>query len=263
MQRCPSLRRAIAAACFLLASCGGGGGAEAPAPPPAVPTADVTFLFLGNSHTVVNDVPGSVAALVRAALPGRSVGGVTAPGSLFLDEHVQDSATLQLLRERRWSFVVLQAQRSSASWTVDYPITGAVTLVRMARDAGAVPILFPEWPRRGVVESQLLYNLYVSIAREAPACVAPVPQAFDLAAARHPALVLHASDGNHSAPAGAFLAALILAATATGSSPASLPPLAGIGVSDEDQARLRGIATEIVATYPPRAWCPADPLPAG
>jgi hypothetical protein len=216
---------------------------------------------MGNSHTVVNDVAGMVTAMLRAATPANGVSGVTAPGFMFLDERVQDAATLQLLRGRRWSVVVLQAQRSSASWTVDYPITGAVALVRMAREAGAVPILFPEWPRRGIVESHLLYNLYLSIAREAPACVAPVPQAFDLALARHPGLVLHAADGNHSSAAGAFLAALILAATATGASPASLPALPGIGVSDEDQARLRGIAAETVATYPPRQACPADPLP--
>ncbi|UUZ46552.1 hypothetical protein LP420_21660 [Massilia sp. B-10] len=30
----------------------------------------------------------------------------------------------------------------------------------------------------------------------------PIPQAFDLAAARHPLIVLHDADGNHSACAG-------------------------------------------------------------
>ena len=54
------------------------------------------------------------------------------------------------------------------------------------------------------------------IAREiaeellANACVAPIGQAWDLSLARHPSLILHASDGNHSAPAGAFLAALLI-----------------------------------------------------
>jgi len=108
------------------------------------------------------------------------------------------------------------AQKYSSSGLFEYSIDGAVELVHMARVAKAVPILFPEWPRRGVPETQRIYDLHVSIARREPACVAPIPQAWDLALARYPTLVLHDADGNHSAPAGAFLAALILATTITG-----------------------------------------------
>ena len=96
-------------------------------------------------------------------------------------------------------------------------------LVRQSRAANATPILFPEWARRGVNESQLIFNLHVSIAQKEPACVAPIPQAFDLAMARNPALVLLDSDGNHSAPAGAFLAALVLYTAITDRAPNDLP----------------------------------------
>jgi hypothetical protein len=74
-------------------------------------------------------------------------------------------------------------------------------------------------------------DLHVSIAQSEPACVAPIPQAFDFALARDPTLTLHASDGNHSAPAGAFLAALVLYATITGLSPLDLPALPQFPVS--------------------------------
>jgi hypothetical protein len=255
-------RGSIAALVLFAASCGGGGGSgtsPATVSPPATVAADISILFLGNSHTAVNDVPGTVGAIVRAARPDKTVATVNAPGILFLDERLGDAATLQLLRERRWSFVVLQAQKSSSSWTVEYSTAEAISLVRMARDGGAVPILFPEWPRRGIVESQLLYGLYVSIASAAPACVAPVPQAFDLAAARYPAIVLHADDGNHSSPAGAYLASLVLAATITRASPALAPTLPIAGVSADEQARLREVATDAVAAQSPRQWCPGDP----
>jgi hypothetical protein len=251
----------VTAALLLLAACGGDGAPSdaAVTPPLALPAADVALLFMGNSHTAVNDVPGMVASIVRAARPDKTVAATNAPGSLFLDERVGDPATRQVLLERRWSLVALQAQRSSSNWTVDYPITGAVSMVRMVRDAGAVPILFPEWPRRGMAESQLLFDLYVSIARQAPACVAPVPQAFDLAATRHPAIVLHAPDGNHSSAAGAYLAALVLASTITGASPVASPTLDTIGVGAEDQAKLRAVAADTVAAHSPREHCPGDP----
>jgi hypothetical protein len=115
-------------------------------------------------------------------------------------------------------------------------------------------------PRRGVAETQRIYDLHVSIARIAPACVAPIGQAWDLSLSRYPGLVLHDVDGNHSAPAGAFLAALVIAATMTGFPPGQMPNIAGIGVSDEAQARLAAASPpRRCSPYPPRLWCPADP----
>ena len=118
---------------------------------------------------------------------------------------------------------------------------------------------WPEWPRRDVPETQRIYDLHVSIAQRQPACVAPIGQAWDLALARHPASILHDADGNHSAPAGAFLAALILYATITGLSPLDVPHLPQFPVSADVQTALRGVADETVRMIPPRLWCPSDP----
>jgi hypothetical protein len=104
----------------------------------------------------------------------------------------------------------------------------------------------------------MIYALHVSIAQREPACVAPVGQAWDLALTRHPTLVLHDADGNHSAPAGAFLTALILYATVTTLSPLDLPTLP-FGIDSQTQATLRTVAAETVQTSPPRQWCSADP----
>ncbi len=250
---------------IFLAGCGGGGGDSAapnpppPPPPPSVAAADISLLFMGNSHTSVNNVPGMVEALVRAARPGRSVVAVQAPGSMFLEDRAVHEASLQLLRERNWSFVVLQAQKYSASGQFVYSTDGAESLVRAARASQAVPILFPEWPRQDVVETHRIFELHVAIASRTPACVAPIGQAWDLARGRYPGLVLHAADGNHSAPAGALLAAMVLAATLTGISPDLYPDLPDLGVDVQVQARLRSVAAETVLATHPRQWCPGDP----
>ena len=253
---------ALIACAALLAGCGGGGGGGSSAPaPPETASADVSLLFMGNSHTSLNELPDMVAAMVRAANPGRTVAAVEAPGWLFLGERSRDAASLTLLRSRTWSYVVLQAQEYSTSGQFAYPTDGAEALVRMTREAHATPILFPEWPRRGIDESQRIYDLHVSIAHKEPACVAPIPQAFDLAAARHPDLVLHAADGNHSSPTGAFLAALVIANTMTGFAPDRLPylPQLAFAANEPTQQRLRIVAAETVAAFPPRQWCPGMP----
>jgi hypothetical protein len=221
---------------------------------------DITLLFMGNSHTAFHDVPATVAALVRALRPGKTVGVANAPGSMFLEERLNDAATMQLLASRKWSAVVLQAQKISSSGLFVYSTSEAVALSRRVRDSGATPALFAEWPRAGIAETQTIYDIYVGIAKQAPACVAPIGQAWDLALARRPSLTLHDSDGNHAAPAGAFLAAVVIAATLTGDSPRGMPDIVVSGVDSGTQAFLRGIAAEATETTSPRLWCASAPL---
>lgn len=245
-------------AAALLASCGTGGSDQNAAPGPPPPSADISLLFMGNSHSSVSNLQGMVVEMVRAARPGKSVAAVEAPGWMFLEERIGHAPSISLLQSQDWSFVILQAQKYSTSGQFEYSTAEARQLIRMARQQHAVPIMFPEWPRRDVDETQLIYDLHVSIAQQEPACVAPIGQAWDLSLARHPELALHAADGNHSNPAGAFLAALVLSATMTGAAPLDVPPLGQFAVDENAQALLRAVADETVQTWPPRTWCPAD-----
>ncbi|APV51472.1 hypothetical protein BWI17_18310 [Betaproteobacteria bacterium GR16-43] len=253
----------ILLATLFLTACGGGGGSPSTVttvPPPAGSKAEVQVLFMGNSHTAANGLPGMVASMVRAAWPGRTVEAVEAPGWMFLQQRASDRASLDLLRSTRWRFVVLQAQEYSSSGLFTYPIDGAVALVKESRALGALPILFPEWPRAGINETQRIYDLHLSIAREAPACVPPIPQAWDLSLARNPDIVLHAPDGNHAVAAGSLLAAMVISATMTGASPSALPNIEGVGVDAGVQSRLRAVAAETVIAYSPRTGCAGDPV---
>src|SRR3954471_13310662 len=118
--------RALIAAFLLTACSGGGGGGNSPTPdPPPTAAPQVSLLFMGNSHTAVNGLPQMVAAMVRAAWPGRTVEAVEAPGWMFLEERARDAPSLALLRSRAWKFVVLQAQEYSSSGMFEYPIDGA------------------------------------------------------------------------------------------------------------------------------------------
>jgi len=255
--------RAWVSIALALTACGGSGESQQSVlpsgPPPA--SADISLLFMGNSHTSSNDLTGMVAEMVRAVRPTRTVAFVEAPGWMFLEERIAHAPSNELLRSQSWSFVILQAQKYSTSGQFEYSTAEAEEFIRRARQQRAVPIMFPEWPRRGVDETRRIYDLHVSIAQREVACVAPIGRAWDLSLARHPALALHAADGNHSNPAGAFLAALVLFATMTGVSPLDLPALSRVTTVDAaTQAQLRAVAAETVQVWPPHAWCPSDPF---
>lgn len=257
------LRLSLAAVTLGALACGGGGGGPAPvdpAPPtaPAPADADITLLMMGNSHTSLHALPRQLEALLRAGLPGKSVAATEAPGWMFLDQRLADAGSIALLRGQRWTVLVLQAQKYSTTGQYSYSTSEAQSLIRTARELGAMPVMFPEWPRLGVAETERIYALHASIARQQPACVAPIGQAWELALQRHPALSLHARDGNHSAPAGAYLTALMLYTTLTGASPLALPALANNGVPAEQQALLRQVAADAASATAPRQHCPGD-----
>ena len=128
------LFKTLGLSALLLAGCGGGGGendapaAAAPIPAAPAPTtapvatanADISLLMMGNSHTSVNDLPETLAAMVRIARPGRTVAVAVAPGYMFLEERVGNAPTMALMRGQRWTSVILQAQKYSTSGQFSY-----------------------------------------------------------------------------------------------------------------------------------------------
>ena len=114
----------------LAGACGSPGADPWVGTPPVPPAADVTVLMMGNSHTAFNALPQQLDTMLRAGLAGPTVATAEAPGWMFLDQRLADAASMRLLDSRRWSAVVLQAQRYSTTGRYSYSTAEAVELVR-------------------------------------------------------------------------------------------------------------------------------------
>jgi hypothetical protein len=81
------------------------------AAPAAGQSRPLRVLFIGNSYTYFNDLPGLVASLGRGARPMRPMRTemVALPG-VSLRDHWLDGAALAAIRRTRWDYVVLQEQ---------------------------------------------------------------------------------------------------------------------------------------------------------
>jgi hypothetical protein len=72
----------------------------------------LSILFIGNSFTFYNDMPGIFAALAEAG--GHQVKVETAAvGGYTLADHVKDKRTMETLQSHAWDYVVLQEQSST------------------------------------------------------------------------------------------------------------------------------------------------------
>ena len=165
-------------------------------------------LFIGNSFTARNDLPGMVARIAAAdglALEHRllSIGGAA------LRRHWNAGDAVAAIRTGRFERVVLQEQST-------LPLKNATRMhesVRLfdaeIRAAGARTVLYMTWARAAAPPEaqELISEAYVSIGRELGADVIPAGLAWQRFLQKHERPVLHDPDGSHPTVAGTYLAA--------------------------------------------------------
>ena len=116
-------------------------------PDDAESTADIKLLFIGNSLTYVNDLPGVVSAL------GNSTGqAITVSSQAFpdygLEDHWNDGLAARTINAGGWSFVILQQGPSSLDASRANLIDYATRFGARIRSSGATPARYAEWPER-------------------------------------------------------------------------------------------------------------------
>jgi hypothetical protein len=214
------------------------------------------ILFIGNSYTYVNDLPGTFTALARS---GRHTveTGLSAPGGWMLSDHANSQQTLALLTSSKWDLVILQEQSQIPSLEQSrasgmYP--AARSLVNDIRQVGAKPMFFltwahrDGWPENGLPDyesMQLQVNQgYMTIAHELFVPVAPVGYAWLTVHRQNPGLGLWQEDGSHPTEAGTYLAACVFYALIYNQSPLKLAYRGNLPV--ETARYLQSVAADTV-----------------
>lgn len=192
-------------------------------------------LFLGNSYTNANNLPGIVQSLADAE--GHYVYTESnTPGGHTIDQHSTNSTSLSQIMQGNWDYVVLQEQ--SQIPTIDYlrynlMYPGAESLEETIREYNpcANIVMYMTWGRQnggmqctsdGVYCSEdfidfshmtdTLASAYEEISEIINAKVAPVGKAWDQAisySTTDPTLVLHSGDQSHPNYSGSYLAACV------------------------------------------------------
>ena len=198
------------------------------------------ILFIGNSYTYVNDLPGMFTKL--ACSGGHQVEtGMAAEGGWTLAQHAASSQTLDKVQFQKWDFIVLQEQseipavQASRIQTM-YPAVRQ--LVQRIRTAGAQPLLFMTWGHKDgdadfglatYFEMQAqLSDGYMGIAQELNVPVVPVGSAWLKGVTQANPPDLWQSDGSHPTEQGTYLAACVFYATIFHQSPQGLAYFAGL-----------------------------------
>jgi hypothetical protein len=166
-------------------------------------------LFIGNSFTARNNVPGLIEQL--AAARGKQFEHqLIQAGGASLRMHWNKGEAQREIQRTRYDYVVLQEQST-------LPVKNAARFhenVRLfdeaTKAAGAKTALYLTWARQNAPETQAaLTEAYTSIGAELGALVVPVGVAWQGFLQTHKQPVLHDKDQSHPTLAGSYLAACV------------------------------------------------------
>ena len=216
----PNRLRAGLSACLVLLALSTGGCGEAQTSPES--GKQVRVLFVGNSLTYVNDLPGMVVAL--AARSGDTViqSSVSFP-NYSLEDHWNDGRAVQAISRGGWDVVVLQQGPSSLPASRVELVFDAKRFAVEAARVGARVALFSVWPSSDrLAFFDDVSASYAAAADSTDGLLFPAGEAWRAAWRRDPGLELFGPDGFHPTELGSYLAALVIYQQLTGRSPAGL-----------------------------------------
>lgn len=198
-------------------------GTDPVKPEHRTPDASLSVLFIGNSLTYSNDLPGLLAALVDSAGAGPLEVYDVSRGNYGLQDHWITATTRNALDQGGWDLVVIQ-QGPSATEGRPSLLEYSGRFADEARKGGAELALYMVWPSLArFFDFDGVFDSYHTAAENENALFFPCGEAWRVAWEDHPDLALYGSDDFHPSRLGTYLAALVMFEQVTGLSPVGLP----------------------------------------
>ena len=162
-------------------------------------------LFIGNSHTYVNDLPELFRRCCQDSGIPMEVTMLAHPG-IGLEDHAAEPQTRFNILFGGYDYVVLQ-HRAHPMGDLQKMHDGAAQILGWVKQAGSAPVFYQTWAARGNEAYQsTMSGVYEQLGAEFSVPVAPVGDTWQ--AAQDPSL--YGPDGEHASPAGSLLAARVI-----------------------------------------------------
>jgi hypothetical protein len=224
MPELPTKRSTLLSIVLLILACSGATTAVEPDP-----AGGYRVLFIGNSLTYFNDLPGTVARLAAMGDDTIHVQMVALPNFAVIDHANGMSNAVEVIRGGGWDYVVLQQGPTTTPIGRDTLLLAVQQLDPDIRTAGAQTALLMVWPPADNLEAfDAVRASYQKAAQAVGGLFLPAGEAWRAAWAVNADLPLYGPDGFHPSELGTYLAALVISEAITGHDARSLPAVAAV-----------------------------------
>jgi hypothetical protein len=185
----------------------------------------LNVLFIGNSYTYANDLPGTLVQLAAAMGDQVNVDSKTNGGFTF-QMQAQDPVTYQKINAQAWDYVVIQGQSQEPSFPYQQVNTQSLPYAMQLADSvyanhSCAQVNYfmtwgrevgdPQWDSINTFHKMnaRLRDAYLRIADSSMASVSPVGAAWRYIRDTQPSIQLYVGDGSHPSVEGTYLAASV------------------------------------------------------
>src|SRR5436190_6126492 len=162
-----------------------------------MPAAALNILFIGNSFTQRNDLPGLLAAMAqdRGILIRHNL---ISAGGASLRTHWNAGRAAKEIKAGGYDYVVLQEQSTLPVKNPKRMAENVWLFDEVAKQAGAKTVLYMTWARQSAPESQkAITDAYDAIGKELGAIVVPVGLAWQKFISKHDEPLIYDRDQCH------------------------------------------------------------------
>ena len=239
-----------------------------------------SILFIGNSYTYVNDLPGTLYNLALSGNDTISYDSST-PGGYTFQLHTTNTTTLSKISSKQWDFVVLQEQSQLPSFPPSqvqsevYPYAEILDSLIHKNNPCSETVFYMTWGRK-YGDSQncgsyppvctfegmgaRLRQSYLEMGDMFECPVAPIGMAWKRSRALDSTINLWQADYSHPSVQGTYLTACVLYSTIFKKTSAGLPYVSSLNPSTAlflqqvaDSTVFDSLATWNIGVYEPQA----------
>ena len=206
------------------------------------------ILFIGNSHTYMNDMPELARRMIEDATGEACEVYMLAYSGRSLRWHMEEeyfSERFNILHGK-YDYCVIQEQAHPMSAEED-TIKYATKIVELCKRVGTVPVIFETWAEKAKPENQIEMNRrYRSLATKLDARLAPIGELWS-EVLNSSDVDLYFRDGEHASAIGDFLIAIVLTKVIAGKLPKeSFKTAFDFTVSEQFQPVKENVQDEVV-----------------
>lgn len=209
-----------------------------------------TVLFIGNSYTYFNNMPGLVGDL--AASQGDFFESTSqTPGGMTFNGHAGNAGLYPIINSDDWDYVVLQGQSQEISFSDSQVDAQSLPYIKQIADSINANndcsdiLMFMTWgrengdPQWAPISTFDLMNErlrlgYMRMADSVEASISPVGSAWKYVRDNNPGINLYNPDGSHPSLHGSYLAACVFYASIYRKTPVGAPFISTISQADAD-----------------------------
>ena len=184
---------------------------------------DIKVLFIGNSHTYMNDMPFLFSHIYKKTTNFKAESVMLAFSGRNLEWHLEEYLSLRYnLLYGKYDYCIIQ-QAAHPFPPEENTLKDGKQIIDLCKKANTIPVLYMTWAEKAHPENQQkMIDTYTKLAKETGSLLAPIGIVWRDIQNKYPDIDLYYKDGEHASPYGDLLISSLMVKTISGLNP-SLP----------------------------------------